>query len=88
MIGDSIIVVRHLVYKSLPKDLHLNRLLCHTLLEVFFEEVKFFHVLNDINRLVYVMVDKHFSLSLGCMWKNREEEVVCNLPYFYHPPSY
>jgi hypothetical protein len=42
MIGDSIIVIRHLVYKSLPKDPHLNRLLCHTLLEGFFEEVKFF----------------------------------------------
>jgi hypothetical protein len=66
VVRDSIIVIHHLVFKTLPKDPHLNRLLCHTekLLEGL-KEIKFLHVMRGLNQPVDAIVNKACSLPLS-----------------------
>lgn len=73
VVGDSIIVIHHMVFKGLPKTpiLNLDILLCCTqkLLKGI-EEVKFLHAMRGLNQRADRMANTACSLSFGQIWKN------------------
>jgi ribonuclease HI len=82
VIGDLMIVIRHMVHKTLPKEPHMNRLLHHIqkLIEGF-KSVKFYHSLRGLNSLANSMANKAYNIAIGIYGKMEGGfEVFSNLP--------